>query len=293
MIATNFKINGETFKYWVLKGPAEGPILHWAHGNGFNAYTYHNLLKELSKSCTVYAWDARSHGLNSNLKDPETGNFYNRFSEDLIKLTEHLYKKHNQEIILAGHSFGATLCIRVENALRDKISKIILADPVLYTRFYAISSLLMRALKFKYPKDLYLAERALSRQNSWESVTSAISSLSRKPLFKDCDKSSLENYINYGTCMIDGLIKLNCSPIIEAQIFRESEKEYLASKIASLSTETHIFYAAKGSPSFAKRNFKRARTKLSESRISGSNHSFPIEMSMKFAVEVKNAIFDG
>ena len=32
--------------FW--KGPANAPILHWAHANGFNGQTYNRLLSKLT-----------------------------------------------------------------------------------------------------------------------------------------------------------------------------------------------------------------------------------------------------
>ena len=282
METASYNINDETLHYWFFKGPKNGPILHWAHANGFNGPTYYNLLSELSNFCNIYAWDARSHGMNLNLRKPASGRIFAQCTSDLIQFTNYLYEKHKKRIILAGHSFGATLCIKAENSLRDEVSKILLADPVLFTRFHAAASNLLRAFKFKHPKELYLAEYAAKRRNKWQNTAQAVANLSEKSLFKNWDKLSLQNYVTYGTNSIDGHIKLNCSPNIEAQIFKESEREFLSKQIINLSTETHLFLAAKGSPAFAKNSFKKSARTLSQSIIEDSNHSFPIEKYREF-----------
>ena len=40
--------------FW--KGPADAPILHWAHANGFNGRTYDKLLSKLAGKFNVYKW---------------------------------------------------------------------------------------------------------------------------------------------------------------------------------------------------------------------------------------------
>ena len=47
--------------FW--KGPADAPILHWAHANGFNGRTYDRLLGKLTGNFNVYAWDAPGYGM--------------------------------------------------------------------------------------------------------------------------------------------------------------------------------------------------------------------------------------
>ena len=287
----SFKIKGETLNYWYFKGPSGSPILHWAHGNGLNAPTYFNLLDRLSRFCTVYAWDARSHGLNTNLASPKIGETYSKYSEDLIELINHLYNKHKQRIIIAGHSFGGTLCVRVEHALKDKISKLILADPVLFTRVNYVASLILRAIKFKYPRALYLAQNAKNREYKWSNTKEVIRVLGKKNLFKNWDELSLENYVKYGTKSLGEDITLSCPPSVESQIFKDSEKEMLVKKISNLSTNTYIFLAAKGSPAFAKRAIEKSPFVLSQLTIEKSNHMFPIEMYKEFSNEIHTKVF--
>ena len=59
--------------FW--KGPANAPILHWAHANGFNGQTYNRLLRKLTRDFNVYAWDAPGYGMT------EKGAFYNTVSK--------------------------------------------------------------------------------------------------------------------------------------------------------------------------------------------------------------------
>ena len=277
------KIKDEVFYVWHIKGPRNGPILHWSHANGFNAPTYSNLLKKLSQFCHVYAWDARAHGLSSHLKLPVKKNIYNQYVKDFIELINLLYKKHSSPIIVAGHSFGATVGLKAEKSLKDRISKLILADPVLFTPFATRTSQFLRWLKFKKPRALYLAENAAKRQNIWLTKKDAFRSLSQKKLFKNWDATSLQNYIDYGITDNAKNVQLRCPRNIESLIFKESEYEFLSHEIANLSVESHVYLASTGSPAFAKNALQRSKNVKTLLTIPSTNHLFPIEEFEEFS----------
>ena len=280
------EINNEFFTVWYLKGPGNSPILHWFHANGFNGPTYENLLKKLSQFCHVYAWDARAHGLSSQLKLPKKNNVYKQYVADFVKLINVLYEKHSLPIIVAGHSFGATVCIKAEATLKGKISKLILADPVLFTPFVTRASEIFRLLKFKQPRAIYLAKNAANRQNIWPSQNDALLSLSQKQLFKNWDETSLQNYIQYGTTSSSESVQLRCPPEIESFIFKESENEFLSQEIMNLSIPTHVYFASKGSPAFGKSAFRKSDNTHTRMIIPSTTHLFPIDQPVKFSKEI-------
>jgi pimeloyl-ACP methyl ester carboxylesterase len=288
----SFKLNDEDFTVWHLKGPQNGPVLHWSHANGFNALTYENLLKKLSTVCHVYSWDARSHGLTQNVKPAKSGYIYSQYCSDFIELINQLHEKHGTRVILSGHSFGATICIKSELALKNKISKLILADPVLFTPFYKVMSQILRFIKVKSPRALYLAHNARHRQNQWRNRAEVLSIFSQKKLFQNWDQKSLFNYIEYGTKSFEYGIKLSCPPEIESLIFKESENEFLSQKIRSFETDTYVFFASKGSPAFAKNAFNYTRRTIGQSTVLKSNHLFPIEKYKAFSERMIDIILE-
>ena len=286
------KIKNEVFTVWYHKGPKNTPILHWFHANGFNAPTYENLLKKLSQFCHIYAWDARAHGLSSQLKLPQKNNIYKQYVSDFVELINVLYEKHSSPIIVAGHSFGATVCIKAEAALKGKVSKLILADPVLFTPFAARASRIFRVLKFRQPRAIYLAENAAKRKNIWPSKNAALLSLSQKQLFKNWDAISLQNYIQYGTTDTSKTVHLRCPPEIESFIFKESENEFLSQEIMNLSIPTHVYFASKGSPAFAKSAFRKSVNTKTYMIIPSTAHLFPIDKYEKFSEEIQNHLVE-
>lgn len=270
-------IKNESFTIWYLKGPPNGPVMHWAHANAFNGPTYSLLLESLSKKFTIYAWDARKHGRTQNVLTPEKGKTFQTYCDDLKSVIEILYLRHNKPIILAGHSFGASLCIGVEDQLKKRISHMILSDPVLFTSLYSYLSILGRLLKLKKPKEIYFAQNALKRRILWNNFDEILCSYRGRDLFQKWDKVSLKNYIKFGTHDFDNKLQLSCPPEIESMIFSECEKELLTDKIRRLSTATTLFLAEKGSPTFAKNAFKKCKIKVDIIKIKGTTHFFPVE----------------
>ena len=286
----SLKIDNEKFNIWYLKGPKGAPVLHWAHANGFNAPIYENLLRNLSQFCHVYAWDARAHGLSSELKLPIKNNIYKQYVKDFVGLINILYFKHNKPIIVAGHSFGATISIKAEAQLKGKISKLILADPVLFTPFAARASQIFRLLKFKKPKAVYLADNAAKRRHKWPNKDIALSHFSQKRLFKQWDSISINNYIEYGITSTAECVKLSCPPSIESLIFKESETQFLSEEINNLSINAHVYLASEGSPAFAKTALRKSKMIKNLVKIPLTNHLFPIEDYEKFSQEIINHI---
>ncbi len=272
-----FKIKNELFTIWHFRGPPTGPVMHWAHANGFNGPTYHFLLESLSKHCTVYAWDARKHGGTQGVSKPVKEKIFQTYSNDLQSVIETLYRRHEKPIILAGHSFGASLCVGVESQLQGKISRLILCDPVLFTPLYSWLSVLGRFLKLKKPREIYFAQNALKRRNLWNNFDEIYDSYQGRNLFKKWDHVSLKNYIKFGTQRFGHKLQLSCHPEIESMIFSQCEKEFMSKRIRNLSTSTSLFLAQKGSPAFAKSVFAACNTKVDIIMMNDSSHFFPVE----------------
>ena len=76
--------------FW--RGPKDGPVLHWAHANGFNGQTYSRILSKLTIKYNIYAWDTPGYGMS------ETGSYYDAvnpvlgYSTDLVALITELYR---------------------------------------------------------------------------------------------------------------------------------------------------------------------------------------------------------
>ena len=66
-----------------LEGPKKGPVLHWAHANGFNGQTYSRVLSKLTSKYNVYAWDTPGYGMSEIGTNYDKINSVLGYSKDL------------------------------------------------------------------------------------------------------------------------------------------------------------------------------------------------------------------
>src|SRR6476661_9165210 len=78
-----------------------GPPLHFAHANGFNAETYRGLLSPLSDRFHIMACDARGHGRSTLPATPGLARGWTIFRDDLVGVLDRIAP---DGAILAGHS---------------------------------------------------------------------------------------------------------------------------------------------------------------------------------------------
>jgi pimeloyl-ACP methyl ester carboxylesterase len=115
-----------------LEWPADGPVLHFAHATGFNAETYVPLLAPLSDDLRILASDARGHGLTGLPTAPGMARDWAIYREDLARFLE---ATTNGPVVLAGHSMGATVSAMIAARFPDRVSGLILIEPVLIPHF--------------------------------------------------------------------------------------------------------------------------------------------------------------
>lgn len=263
------------------------PVIHWAHANGFNALTYKKLLTNLSKYFHVYAWDACGHG-KTNLQVNLKKNFYDTCSEDLKNILTFIHEKHQKKIICAGHSFGGTLSLIASSKNPSIISKILLADPVIFTHKIRYLSKIARFLKLKNPKNIYLSKNALNRKYIWDSEEEIINSYKNKSFFENWEINCIKNYISDGIIKNNNEIKLSCSPKLESKIFKESEDLNLYKLIKKISLPTYLYLSDNNSPTFAKTIFEKNKNVKLVFTLKKTDHFFPITKSNIFIKKILN-----
>ena len=106
-----------------LAWKADGPLLHFAHANGFNAQTYRGLLSPLSDRFHIVASDARGHGRSDA---PEQGYGPAEQAADLAGVISAL-GLHRPAVL--GHSMGAATTLALAGAYPDVPRAILLEDP--------------------------------------------------------------------------------------------------------------------------------------------------------------------
>ena len=271
--------------FW--KGPADAPILHWAHANGFNGQTYNRLLRKLTRDFNVYAWDAPGYGMT------EKGSFYNKVnpvlgnSYDLEALIMELNKKHKRKILLGGHSIGGSLSLMVSKYVEEKISGLILADPVVINYHYQYLTKYLGPFGYD-SSTLKLTKQALKKRDRWDSFETVLNSYTGRGIFSTWKEGFLEDYLLGGTRSDKEGVYLTCLPAIEAASFKNTEIVATPKIIKETSVPIVLLVSEIGSTTASLSSFKRLYNLKKLEIIEGGTHFFPMEQPDKLISFIKD-----
>lgn len=187
-----------------LAWEGSGPVLHFAHANGFNAETYCALLSPLSESFRIVASDARGHGHTTLPTPAGLQQGWTIFRDDLLAGLERIAP---YGAILAGHSMGATASLMVAALRPEKVRALVLVEPVLMPEGVG-------------PGDNELARRAEKRRDAFASLDEAFTLYRGRGAFKTWPDDMLRDYLTSGLEQTNTGFRLSCRPAWEAGDFR-------------------------------------------------------------------------
>ena len=270
--------------FW--KGPADAPILHWAHANGFNGQTYNRLLRKLTRDFNVYAWDAPGYGMTENgafydKVNPVLGNSY-----DLEALIIELNKKHKRKILLGGHSIGGSLSLMASKYIEEKISGLILADPVVINYHYQYLTKYLGPLGYD-SSTLKLTKQALKKRDRWDSFETVLNSYTKRGIFSTWKEGFLKDYLLGGTKSDKNGVYLSCRPEIEAASFKNTEIVATPKIIKGTSVPIALLVAEIGSTTASLASFKRLPNLKKLEIFESGTHFFPMEQPDKLISIIK------
>ena len=270
--------------FW--KGPNDAPILHWAHANGFNGRTYDRLLSKLTDNFNIYAWDMPGYGMT------EKGPFYDKVnpllgnSYDLEALISELNKKHKRKILLGGHSIGGSLSLIVSKYIKEKISGLILADPVVINYHYQYLTKYLGPFGYD-SSTLKLTKQALKKRDRWDSFETVLNSYTNRGIFSTWREGFLKDYLLGGTKSDKNGVYLSCRPEIEAASFKNTEIVATPKIIKGISVPIVLLIAEIGSTTASLASFKRLHNLKKLEIIEGGTHFFPMEQPDKLISIIK------
>lgn len=165
----------------------EGPLLHFAHANGFPPGTYRRLFARFAEHYQVKAIRQRP------LWPGEPWEAYaNRrvLAEDLIRMLDGIGARG---VIGVGHSLGADVTIDAAAARPELFRALVLIEPVLLPHhvvgaFYAGEG--------PPPAAFDLIAGALKRRDRWPDHQAAFDHFRPKPAFARMDDAALWDYVN-------------------------------------------------------------------------------------------------
>jgi pimeloyl-ACP methyl ester carboxylesterase len=193
-------------------GDPNRPVdLIFSHANGFNAATYRSLLSPLSSALRIWAPDLRGHGLSRlpTFQRPKTSWLDHR--DDLLSLLETI---DGPPVVLAGHSMGATASLLAAAERPDRVSSLVLFDPVIWKRsaVFAFNLPFMHRLAGRIP----IAAATRRRRAMFSSREQAMAAYRGRGAFKGWPDMVLADYLSDGLVETEEGLTLSAAPAWEA-----------------------------------------------------------------------------
>lgn len=251
-------------------GDAERPVdVVFVHANGFNAMTYRSLLAPLSGSIRLWSPDLRGHGASALPARTNGRRSWVDHRDDLIALLDML---DGPPAVLAGHSMGATASILAAAERPDRVSKLVLFDPVVWSRLaVAIFHLpLLDRMAGRIP----LVKKALKRRAVFDSREQAMAAYVGRGAFRGWPEMMVADYLADGLVQTDEGFVLACTPEWEASNYAtQSHDPWRALK--RYGGPVHILKAQAGSTCHVSAD-PHGLPNVTVQTVEGGTHFFPM-----------------
>lgn len=250
--------------------PARPVDLVFVHANGFNALTYRALMTPLAERFRILMPDLRGHGRTRLPTDTDGRWSWNDHAGDIAAL---LATIDGPPVVLAGHSMGGTSSLLATTRRPERISSLVLLDPVVWSRsaHFAFGFPGLRRLPGRIP----LVKGALKRRRSFESLDQALGAYRGRGAFRNWPDAMLEDYLTDGLVGADvegSALTLACSPEWEASNYgAQSHDPWRA--LDRIDRPVRILKAEQGSTCSVESDARRNRT---VAVVAGGTHFFPM-----------------
>jgi pimeloyl-ACP methyl ester carboxylesterase len=184
-----------------------GPPVLFTQGNGFCVQCYRDAFATVAGRATVHALNSRGHGGSG--VPPHLDN-WDGMVEDL-----RLYLKAHfpGPALVAGHSMGATVSLRLAAESPELVAGLLLMEPNL-----------VRGRREPWPDNhtgiqLQMIEGAQRRRDRWESRAEAAAWLRERGTYRGWAEGPFQAFIAAGLEEVNGGVRLACPPWLEAQAY--------------------------------------------------------------------------
>lgn len=192
-------------------------MIHFSHGNGFPAETYHQLIKGLRQEV-----DSKV-GYISCLGHNPAYPVISSWSGIVEEVIAHISSNYDEKVVAIGHSLGGVVSYWACMLRPDLFKAIILLDsPILSMAKYAFLEIAKSLGIIDY---FTPARYTKNRRAQWASHDEAIEHFASKKVFKYFNPKCLRDYVYFGTELIEDeygnkAIRLKFDPIIEWKIYQ-------------------------------------------------------------------------
>jgi len=246
-------------------GPPGRPVdIVFLHANGFNALTYRTILAALGADLRLLALDQRGHGGSTLHAQDDARADWLDLRDDLIAAMACL---NLRDIVLAGHSMGATVALLAAAASPGLARRLVLFEPVIADRDPLAGE-----------KARAMADGARRRRDVFPDQAAALEAYRGRGAFRAWPEEMLEDYVSAGfRPLADGGVTLACTPSWEASNYA-AQAHRVSPILEAPPCEIDIYAAESGStfilpdPTIALQTGKvRLHT------VPGTTHFLPME----------------
>lgn len=262
-------------------GDPKRPVdLIFAHANGFNAFAYRSLLQPLSGALRIWAPDLRGHGRTHLPAVPDGRRSWKDHRDDLISLLEAI---DGPPVALAGHSIGGTSGLMAAAERPERVSRLLLLDPVVWPRqmVWAMNLPFAGALSRRFP----IVASTLRRRALFDSREQAMSAYRGRGAFKGWPDMMLADYLADGLIETDRGLELACTPAWEASNYAAQAHDPWRA-LARYPGMTRILKAETAGLCAVSPSARRSNVRVET--VTGGGHLFP----MTHAELTRDALFD-
>ena len=193
-------------------GPDNRPVdLVFSHATGFNALTYRTLLAPLARQWRILSLDLRGHGATSLDTSTESFVDWGTYRDDLLALLDTLGLRN---LLVAGHSMGATSSALAAAQDASRIKALVLCDPVI------IPPEMRPSATSRNGGPAALRDGALRRRADFADRAEAMAAYRGRGPFRGWPETVLQDYVEAGfNDTTDGQVTLACRPVWEAATY--------------------------------------------------------------------------
>jgi pimeloyl-ACP methyl ester carboxylesterase len=203
-----------------------GPLLHFAHANGYPPAAYAPLVGYLTRHHHVLAmlgrplWPPSKNTTSNGLRD------WQPLADDLIKFCD---ERGLSNVIGAGHSLGSVITLLAAARRPDLFRALVAIDPVLLSRRRSLAwGIAKRAgmARWVHP----LIGRTLRRQQVFADPEAMFAAYRKKSIFARLDDNALRTYVDaLARSLAGGGVELAYAPEWEVRIYATAPHDLWAS----------------------------------------------------------------
>lgn len=169
----------------------QGPVLHFAHANGYPPACYRQFAAPLLAKFQLIGIKQRALWPNSHVKQAKG---WNQAADDLIAFLD---QQGVSGVVGMGHSLGAVATMYAAIKRPDLFSKLVLIEPVfLSPSFLSIAHLMPIQLRRQLNP---MVKGALRRRDTWPDKQTMFDLYRQKSVFVNMSDAALWDFVNHGT----------------------------------------------------------------------------------------------